>query len=219
VPAHADDQRIARLYQALAEATGARIIVDSSKLPLYGLLVGQLPGVEMTIVHVVRDPRATAYSWLRKKVTRDRDDGALMQRQEAWKSSLLWLVWNATASLVWPSRERGVCRVRYEDFANAPQAVLTEVLRQLEIDPEGLTFVAPASVRLRPTHSVAGNANRHESGVVHVSPDNEWQEAMRWHDRVLVTLLTAPGILRFGYPLLARRRGASVPENELPTVA
>lgn len=220
VPFHADDVRIARLYRALAATTGARTIVDSSKLPPYGLLVGQLPGVDLTIVHVVRDPRATAFSWLRKKETRDRDDGALMQRHETWKSSLLWLVWNVVAALLWPTGTKGVCRVRYEDFVDSPEAVLTTVVREVGLDPADLPFVTPTSVRLQPTHSVAGNPNRHDSGVVQVRADNEWQQGMRWQDRLLVTVLTAPGIVRFGYPLRVRgRKDRPVPENELPTVA
>lgn len=214
VPAHADDHTIARLYHALAETTGCTTIVDSSKLPPYALLLGNLPGIELRVVHVVRDPRATAFSWTRRKETRDRDDGALMHRQETWKSSLLWLVWNLLASLLWPTG-KGVCRVRYEDFVASPEAVLVAVARAASADPADLPFVTPDTVQLEITHSVAGNPNRHDAGTVRLRADDEWTRAMRPWDRALVTLLTTPGLLRFGYPLMTR--GPRTPENELST--
>jgi hypothetical protein len=205
VPFHADDVHIARLYRAIADETGAHVIVDSSKLPPYGLLLSQLPGIELSVVHVVRDPRATAWSWQRHKQSRDRADAGLMQRQETWKSSLLWLVWNLLATVLWRPGNPRVCRVRYEEFARSPRATLAPVAALLGASPEDLPFVDDHSIQLAPTHSVAGNPNRHDSGVVRVRPDDEWRTAMPVRSRALVSALTAPGLLALGYPLVPAR--------------
>jgi hypothetical protein len=205
VPAHPDDVVIASMYRALAEHTGARVVVDSSKLPPYGLLLSGLPGVRVSVLHVVRDPRATAFSWMRQKVSRDRDDDALMPRQQPVKSSLLWLVWNLLTAAAWPPG-RSAARIRYEDFVTAPREVLAPLVRDLGADPDDLPFVDDRTVRLSPTHAVAGNPNRRDSGPVRLKPDLEWQSAMRPATRLLVTAVTVPGLLRFGYPVL--RRGA-----------
>ena len=203
VPFHADDAHIGRLYHAIAEETGASVVVDSSKLPPYALLLSQLAGVEVLILHVVRDPRATAWSWQRHKDSRD--GSGLMHRQESWKSSALWLVWNVLTAALWRAGDPRVCRVHYEDFARSPRAALAPVARLLGADPEDLPFVTEDSVRLAPNHSVAGNPNRHDSGVVRVLPDDEWTRAMPLRDRLLVSLVTAPGLAVLGYPLLPRR--------------
>lgn len=204
VPRHPDDEVIASLYRALADATGARVIVDSSKLPPYGLLLSRLPGVQVHVLHVVRDPRATAFSWMRSKASRDRDDETLMPRQRPVKSSLLWLLWNLLTALAWRAGDARVSRFRYEDFVRSPREVLTPVLRSLGADPSDLPFLDEHTVRLAPTHAVAGNPNRRDSGAVRLRPDLEWQNAMRTRDRLLVTALTCPGLLRFGYPVGAR---------------
>src|SRR5262249_31429543 len=39
---------------AIPSATGSRVVVDSSKSPGYGVLLGQMDGVELSVVHVVR---------------------------------------------------------------------------------------------------------------------------------------------------------------------
>jgi Sulfotransferase domain len=201
VPFHADDVHIARLYRAIADETGAETIIDTSKLPPYGLLLSQLPGIDLSVIHVVRDPRATAYSWRRHKPSGDRDDGALMQRQEIWKSSLLWVLWNLLASSLWKTDDPRVCRIRYEDLVRSPLESVGRVATMIGADPRDLPFVTDDSVQLSQTHTVAGNPNRHATGVIRLRGDDEWQSAMGRRDRVLVSVLTAAGLKRFGYPL------------------
>lgn len=211
VPAHRDDENITALYRAISDQTGGSVVVDSSKLPPYGLLLEGLPGVELTVLQVVRDPRATAFSWLRQK----ENDGRPMQRQQAWKSSSLWLLWNLIAAGAWRSSAPRVLRVRYEDFVREPQAIMSEVVASLGLDPKGLPFKDDETVTLAPTHSVAGNPNRHETGAVTLRSDDEWRRSMPTSQRTVVTLVTLPGLLRFGYPVRPARpvqltrRGAS----------
>jgi hypothetical protein len=205
VPSHSDDQSIRRLYDAIGHVTRGRLIVDSSKLPSYGLWLSQQSNVDLSVLHVVRDSRATAFSWRRKKESLDHGaDGSLMPQLEIWKSSFLWLWWNFVTRVVWGKGNRYL-RVRYEDFAATPQTTIAHILRFAGVDPERSPFVSATSVRLSPAHFVAGNPNRHSTGPVEVRPDTEWQVAMARKDVGIVTALTAPGLISFGYSL--RRRG------------
>jgi hypothetical protein len=205
VKPHRDDEAISRLYGAVAHQPGVEVIVDSSKLPLYGMLLSRLQ-IDLTVVHMVRDPRATAFSWRRQKLTRDRDDEATMPQLDPWKSGVLWLLWNALTS-VWLARSRipGVV-VRYEDLVAEPQASLERILAKIgKAMPTHV--ISGHTATLQPTHSVAGNPARHDAGDVVLSPDKEWQSAMPYGQRLLVTLLTLPALRTFGYPLrLPRQR-------------
>ena len=73
------------LYAAIAEIAGVHQLVDSSKSPLYARLLATLASIDLRIVHLVRDPRATVYSLLRRG-----DVGYL----GAVERSLWWLRWN-----------------------------------------------------------------------------------------------------------------------------
>jgi hypothetical protein len=206
VPRHPDDALIGELYRALVVHSGQRIIVDSSKLPPYGLLLSGLPGVELYVLHVVRDARATAFSWRRPKRALDFGDDQLMPQQQPWKSSLLWLFWNAMTAMLWRADGRYL-RVRYEDFVHHPQATMSQIAKMVGLDPALLPFETSTSVLLKPTHSVAGNPDRHRSGSIELASDNEWLTAMPTGQRALVTALTAPALVAFGYPLIPKSPG------------
>lgn len=199
VPPHPNDEKIAALYTALAELEQPDVIVDSSKLPPYGKLLERLPGIELYVVHVVRDPRANAFSWRRVKVTGDRDDTATMERLELWRSSAMWLVWNYLVEFWWPVKKGRTVRIRYEDFVERPRECVERIARLLDLDLTQTPFVDERSVTIGPTHTVAGNPNRHDRGVVTLRPDEEWRRSMPRRHRAVVSLFTLPGLRHFGY--------------------
>ena len=54
------------IYRAVAEVTGARVVVDASKGPALGQALAGAPGIDLRLLNVVRDPRAVAWSWRRQ---------------------------------------------------------------------------------------------------------------------------------------------------------
>lgn len=201
-PPHPDDETLTRTYAALAETTGAQVVLDSSKLPGYGLLLADLPGIDLYVLHILRDPRAVTFSWRRTKLTHDGvGDDDVMQRLAVWKVPLVWLAENAATALLWARRRDRYVRVPYEQFVAEPRQAMAAVARLVGLDPAGLPFETPTTVRLAPTHSVAGNPNRHDSGTITLRPDLEWVEAMPAREKLAVTALAAPGLLGFGYGL------------------
>ncbi len=198
--------RLEELYLALQRSTGARVIVDSSKLPSYGLSLQEIPSIELYVVQLLRDPRATAYSWMRKRELRDYGDLRWMNRQPPLKSSGLWGMWNAVAEIFWRPLESRYLRLRYEDFVADPQKTVRQILTLVGEESAELPFTGPTTVRLGPTHSVAGNPGRLANGEVELRVDSEWMRSMRPKDRNLVTAMTWPLLLRYGYPLHRRNR-------------
>jgi hypothetical protein len=198
---------LVRLYRAVQRQTGCRVIVDSSKSPVYARLVAAVPGVDVAVVHLIRDPRATAWSFLRNKRLPDFGDDRLMQRQHPLVSARRWSLWQTVTELLWRRRPRRYLRLRYEDFMHDPPSAVRRIAGLAGEAPVVLPFTGPATVRLTATHSVSGNPNRFGTGEVELRADDEWRLAMSAADRAMVTALTWPLLLRYRYPLRAARGG------------
>jgi hypothetical protein len=188
-----------RLYRGIRAASGCRVIVDSSKLPAYGNVVSHLPEVDLYVVHLVRDPRATAYSWLRRKAAPDRKEG-MMQRQRPLHAAALWTVWNWTTEKLWAADPSRYLLVRYEDFVRTPKPIVERIVAFVGEKTEELPFVDDSTVRLAPTHTVAGNPSRFKTGDVALRPDDEWIRKMDTAQRFVVTSVAGPLLGRYGYP-------------------
>jgi hypothetical protein len=200
VEAHPDDAVIAALYRGIAEHTGGAVVVDSSKLPPYAVLLRSLPGIDLRVLHVVRDPRAAAFSWRRRR-SLDGDE-RLMTRHPVWKAALLWSVWNAAVL-----RRFGnglYLRVRYEDLVRDPVAWMRRIAAFAGCAPGELPFTDDGLLKLGVTHSVAGNPVRHRTGAVPIAADDEWRSGMSGRAHAVVTALTAPLLPRLGYPFSRR---------------
>lgn len=210
LPSHPDDALLVDLYRAVRDRSGATVVVDSSKLPLYGLLLQELPGVEVTVLHLVRDPRAAAYSWLRHRASRQRDDDPPMDRQPVLKSATLWLLWNLVAAVAWRQRDGRHLRLRYEALVRDPAAALAPVLERLGAPAGSLPFVDRSTLRISPTHAVAGNPSRHVTGHVEVRDDAEWTRGLGSGRGALVQALTAPTRALLGWSDRRARRRAGV---------
>lgn len=184
-----------RLYDAIAGVTGAQVIVDSSKWPAHPGVLGRMPGVDPRVVHLVRDPRAVAFSYTRHRPTGGRQPA--MPRFGPVHSSLSWLVRNATAEVA--RRRVPSLRVTYEAFAAEPRRTVAGIAALADRDPSVLPFVDDRTVRIGQTHMVGGNPGRFRTGEIRVEADDEWVAAMPQRDARLVTALTAPLRARYGY--------------------
>ncbi len=192
-----------QLYRAIAEVTGAAVIVDSSKLLPYAVILDTVPGVEVYLLHLVRDPRAAAHSWLRATSCGAGDEQLSadqpMDRFSPLKSSGLWLVWNTIISALWRNRPR-YRLLRYEDFVADPVSVMERILSFVDVNPTSLPFLDERTAAIAVNHSVAGNPNRLRSGNVVVREDDEWRTHLSLRRRALVTVIAAPMLYHVGYP-------------------
>lgn len=188
-------------YRGISSVTGSRVVVDSSKLPLYGRVLGEVPGVERYVVHLVRDPRAVAYSWLRKKRSTPAGRNlAYMPQHHPVESSLEWDLCNVAAEGLRNDAPGRYLMLRYEDFVERPRTAVERILRLVGKESRSLPFVSEREVELRgPNHNVGGNPSRFRTGFMELRPDTEWITGMKWSDRRLVTALTLPFLARFGY--------------------
>jgi GT2 family glycosyltransferase len=204
----------ARIYRAVSEVSGARVIVDASKWPGQALAL-QRGGIPVRLLHQVRDPRGVAYSWAKSDVARPQGlTGSTMATHAPLATARRWAAFQTEIDIMSGAFEHHTT-LRYEDFVADPPGLTAEVVHRLGLDVGGLdlSHVGRARIELPESHGVAGNPSRFQVGAVAVRADEAWRRSMRPADRRVVTALTAPLLVRHGYPLVS---GHGTPATRQP---
>lgn len=195
-----------RVYEALGEATGASVIVDSSKRPSYAAVVRLLEDCDLYCIQMVRDPRASAYSWASRRHRSVFGDGKEVTRRNAFDSTLRWNILNLEAEVLlrYLSLERRM-RLRYEDFVAEPRDTAARVTGFVGENGVRSPFIDQRTVTLTPNHTIAGNPSRFSSGELVVQDSGEWRTHQKSVDRQITTAMALPYLRRYGYPLRPNR--------------
>jgi hypothetical protein len=213
-----------RLYRAVAEVSGARVLIDSSKqASLAGCLRWAAAGtadsadsagssggagpIDLRVLHLVRDSRGVAYSWT-KKVRRPEAVAGGEEFMAQWSPAKAAAYWNAENGAFALFARRGVptMLVRYEEFLRAPIESLRRIAEfaGLPGDDAAMAFLAETddggvTARLSANHTASGNPMRFQTGPVLLRRDEEWRTRLKPTDRRRVTALTYPLLRRYGY--------------------
>jgi hypothetical protein len=190
---------MARTYRAIAELTGSRVIVDSTKIPGEAALLPRVAGIRPVYLHLVRDPRAVAHSWMAAK------DYA--PRMSAARSTAYWLGFNLASHAIARRHRETSLLVHYEDFIADPAGVIAAILARCGVEAGRLVNpVRGRTVELHPNHTVTGNPDRFRHGATEIRDgDAAWRTELPARSQAIA--------LAMAWPLLApyrwqRRRGA-----------
>jgi hypothetical protein len=195
-------QNIGLLYQTVQTVTQARILVDSSKNPSHLYFLRKVPSIDVCVLHLVRDVRAVAYSWSkrRKRQLATLNPDAYMDRRNLVTSALRWMVENAYLhrqgrTLPYYSV------VRYEDFTRYPYEELRRALDDLGLQDLDLSLLQASELHLHPTHSVGGNPIRFADHNLRIVADDEWRKKMPAWIQYGLGLLVCPLFFYYKYSL------------------
>jgi UDP-N-acetylglucosamine transferase subunit ALG13 len=193
---------LARLYAGVLEVSGADVVVDASKHASTALVLAATPGIDLKVLHVVRDSPAVAYSWTKQI---PRPEAAPGEYMATWTPTQTAAHWTSENALIDRLAKRGTPTqlIRYEDFAADPRGCLVKLLDFLgrQDAEEALSFIEGRTMHLEPSHTVAGNPMRFASGPIDVVPDQAWRAAFPQPKQRLVSGLTLPLRHRYGYPV------------------
>ena len=190
-------------YRALASVTGARVLVDTSKLPADAALVGGLGDVDAFLLHLVRDPRGVVHSTIRRSTP---GPGAHVRQSVAGSAG--WLVRHLAAAALVRSvgPDRSVV-ISYEDMVSDPNAMLERVAALLGEAAPPAPVVSDGLTHLGVAHTPIGGG-RFRPQTVTLALDQRWATDLGAVDRVVVTGLTQPLARRFGYRVSAPTEGS-----------
>ena len=203
-PGRPADRECAALYERLLRSvhrvSGAKTLIDTSKVPGGILTLAEVPRVRLSVIEIVRDPRAVAFSWRRRVARPEIPGGKIeMERLPVWRSAVEW---NLARSLLAATRRRldpPWTILRLEDLVRAPAASLRGALLAIGRPEPDLGFLRGGTANLPAGHSVSGNPMRFSAGPTVIRPDEEWRRALPPFDRSLVTAICRAGLARHGY--------------------
>ncbi len=171
-------RRNVALVSAVAEGAGKRIVVDSSKLAHRLKFLLRNPALEIKVVHLVRDGRGVALTYMnpgrfadaKDASKRGTPDGAWMtmtQAATAWRRSCE----EACHILSRVDRSQWL-RMRYEDLCRNPAGALSRVFEFIGVDPAGGTL----DFRSVEQH-VIGNGMRLDTSSA-IELDERWRDEL-----------------------------------------
>ncbi len=139
------------IYRAVAERTGSRVLVDTTKIPGEAAVLPRLPGIRTVFVHLVRDPMAVSNSWRTPK--------DYVYTMSASKNTAYWRAFNIASRAILRRYPQQSMLLRYEDFIADPAGTVDALLRLCGADPAG-NPVHGQTVSLHTNHTVTGNPDR-----------------------------------------------------------
>ncbi len=193
-----------KLYAAIAEVADADVIVDASKWPVQALALHRASSIPVSLLHLVRDARGVAYSWKKSSVPRPHAGASdsVMASLSVSATARQWAACQTQIELIRPLFDASWL-LRYEDFVSDPRVELESARSALGLSSstDGLEHVEEHSLILSTSHGVAGNPSRFAHGHIALQPDDQWRQEFSQRDRQVVTAVTAPWLVRYGYPV------------------
>ncbi|HEY1116919.1 MAG TPA: sulfotransferase [Acidimicrobiales bacterium] len=190
-----------RLYEAIAAVSGAEVVVDASKSTAQLFALRRLNSLDLRVLHLVRDSRGVANSWSKVGIRKPQSTGGdTMGTYSPHRLAVLWAALELECTLLDAATPYSA-RVRYEDLVSRPRPTILETLARLglPVTEAGLTHVGERSVSLEASHGVAGSRTRFDAGIIDLHLDDAWRSTLPSGARRVVTALTLPQLVGYGY--------------------
>ncbi|OGI06484.1 MAG: hypothetical protein A3I68_04165 [Candidatus Melainabacteria bacterium RIFCSPLOWO2_02_FULL_35_15] len=190
---------IEKLFLSVWEVTHCKVIIDTTKSPLWGYLLSLMDNLDVYSIHLIRDPRGIAYSRKKKMLQPDKEKTIYIERFNSFDSSLKWNTRNLLAEYLWKQNKDKYLMIKYEDFARKPKMTVNTILDFISESGASTPFVSAGEVELSVNHSAWGNPSRFKTGRIELKVDDEWKSKLNSFDKLISTVCTFPLLSRYGY--------------------
>jgi hypothetical protein len=190
---------LGRLYFSIGKLSRRSVLVDSSKFAGHAIVLASLDNVDLYVIHLVRDSRATAYSW-KKKIKKPEmiKQTAYLKQFSLIGSTMQWMYRNISSELLRIYAKK-FYYLSYEEFSASPQKYVESILRVIDEPVVPGPFINSSTVNLGESHTQSGNPMRFKKGNVEIRQDTEWKKKMSFSDKLIVTLLSWPLLLYYHF--------------------
>jgi hypothetical protein len=180
------------LFSAIQAVSGRRIILDSSKRHYRLNLLLKSPHFRVTILHLVRDARAYAYSSMLTEMKKGASSRVFFRKLWEWQHK------NIAMKFLYGRNPRYYF-CRYEDFVCDPKAVIGKFLSTVGLlNRADLSAVA---IYRSEEHQFSGNNGVFNQDELHVRKDTRYLEKVSGAQWMVGTILVVFALILFGYPL------------------
>jgi len=189
-----------KFYKIINENVDHKILIDSSKIPTHAFILNEM-GLDLYLIHLIRDSRAVAYSWQRKKKRPEIYwTNSYMSRYSIIKATQDWILKNLLIEYL-KMKVKHHQTVSYEIFSQFPKITIIKLIRWLQIDfsEDKISFFKNEKIVYlkRINHTVSGNPVRFKQGKIEIKTDTEWMYNMPLLKKIVVSILTHPLLIYY----------------------
>lgn len=181
------------LYRAIDKVNGGKIIIDASKDLRTLYVLRRIKEIDLSVLHLIRNPNGVAYSWTKKyKRTDIIDRDVYMHVYSPYRTTYRWISRNMFLSLTHKIFNRYI-RIHYEDFVSDPVRILNSILKINDIKERSFSFIQGKQLLLEiVNHTVSGNPFRFTKDRAEFKLDEEWKTKLPLHVRIFISIVTWP---------------------------
>jgi len=201
-------KRVRELFSAIVHAAppGTQYLVDSSKTTwknaLRPITLARIAGLDVVVLHLVRDGRGCIWSNLKGSNRRLEAGVNARIRFATLRTAISWFLANFAALLCkWVLQKKRYLLIQYEDFVEETTETLSRIGEFLGVDftPQSDALVRGESIPI--AHQIAGNRMRSRRKIV-LKMDAEWKVKLKKWQQALYFLIDWP--FHFMYYGIAR---------------
>jgi hypothetical protein len=198
------NRRNLALIQSLLAVTGARVVIDSSKVALRLKYLLRIPSLDIRVIRVIRDGRAVALTYMDDWTFADSTDPALRGggagvrrppvRRSMTEAAREWKRSNEASDCLVSRLPRSQwTEVRYEELCADPPSTLRRLATFLGLDPDQIIL----DFRSRQQH-VIGNGMRMDA-TSEIRLDERWKSNLSAEDLRVFETVAGDLNRKYGY--------------------
>jgi hypothetical protein len=193
-----DPARIPALFRLISEISGRSFIGDVTHNTGYAELLCATRGIELFLIHVLRDHAAVVHSG----ISSDYRAGRLERYSPDHIRRVVKLTrrWSRQIALLTRLERRlgpRAVRIRYEDLCKSPRAALKPVGACLGLDFDAIADALAKGEAFKPIpHMLRGNRRLRTSKQILLQQDKVYRTEMSWPDRAIAGLVSRVPVFR-----------------------
>jgi hypothetical protein len=193
------------LVQSVQSVTGAKVVIDSSKVALRLKYLLRIPELDLRVIRVIRDGRAVSMTYTNEWKYADASDPSLRGggtgqkpapiRENMADAANEWKRSNEASDAILSTLPRQHwTEVRYEELCADPAATLRRLAKFLDVDAASVNL----NFRSREQHVIGNGMRMDSTSEIHL--DERWKTDLNADDLLVFEQVAGPLNRKYGYP-------------------